>query len=135
MFHWSPNLDGPDYRENELDQVPIQAKACYATCFELQKTWFKIEGLVLVRVWSLTVTPEFFIFESLSDVEDALGLAHCATSLTSEHLARMKSHKDRWDRIELRLKPANVCCFARNISWPTMVASGLVSRRPTRYER
>ena len=109
------------YREHKLDQVvPIQVKARTATCFEFQKGWFKIEGLVLVQVWNVTVTPEFYIFGNLGDVEDALGVAHCATpswmnkgaytvtSPTSEHLARMKPHKDRWDRVELRLRPANV---------------------------
>jgi hypothetical protein len=59
----------------------IQVKARTATCVEFQKDWFKIEGLVLVQVWNVTVIPEFYIFGGLKDVEDALGPAHCARPL------------------------------------------------------
>lgn len=95
--------------------VPIQVKARSATCFEFQKSWFHIEGLVLIQVWHVITSPQFFIFGDLHDVEEALGPSHVVTaswaqkgtytvtSPTKAQLARMISHRDQWDRILMRL--------------------------------
>lgn len=95
--------------------VPIQVKARSATCYEFQKSWFHIEGLVLIQVWNVITQPEFFIFGNLQQVEDALGPGHVATASwatkggytvtnpTVAHRARMASHLNQWDRILNRL--------------------------------
>jgi hypothetical protein len=117
------------YREHKLSQVvPIQVKARTTTCFEFQKDWFRIDGLVLVQVWHLTTVPEFYIFGCLADVEDALGEPHrysqswlvkeayTVTSPTHDHLERMQAHRDRWDRIKDRL-PGNAILQPSKITY------------------
>ena len=104
------------YRGNDLSRViPIQVKGRTSTCYEFQRDWFRIDGLVLVQVWYVTGTPEFYIFGSVGDVVEALGRQHSATQSwlakgaynvtnpNAEHLHRMRPHKDRWDRIAQRL--------------------------------
>jgi hypothetical protein len=100
------------YRGHDLTRVvPIQVKARTTSCYEFQKDWFRIEGLVLVQVWYVTETPEFFIFGNLDDVVNALGVRHSkthswlakgnynVTAPNADHLKRMQPHKNRWDRI------------------------------------
>lgn len=104
------------YRGHNLKRVvPIQVKARTSTCYEFQKDWFRIEGLVLVQVWYVTQTPEFYIFGGLEDVVGALGPQHAATQSwvnkgnynvttpSAEHVQRMQAHKGRWDRIAKKL--------------------------------
>lgn len=104
------------YRAEKPDAiVPIQVKARSATCYEFQKDWFRIKGLVLVQVWNVVTKPEFYIFGSLGEVENALGPQHAATAswlekggynVTSPNeaqLERMRPHQHQWDRILGRL--------------------------------
>jgi len=104
------------YRGHDLSRIiPIQVKARTSTCYEFQKGWFRIDGLVLVQVWYVTEIPEFFIFGNLGDVANALGPQHVATQSwlakgnynvttpTADHLKRMQPHKNRWDRIASQL--------------------------------
>ena len=104
------------YRGHDLGRVvPVQVKARTSTCYEFQKDWFRIERLVLVQVWYVTGTPEFYIFGGLADVVEALGPQHAATQSwltngaynvtnpTPDHLQRMQANKGRWDRIVERL--------------------------------
>lgn len=100
------------YRELDFSRVvPIQIKSRSSTGYNFQRSWFRIKGLVLVQVWHVSVKPEFYIFGNLEDVEEALGVEHCATeswmakggySVTDpgkDNLDRMRPHLDRWDRI------------------------------------
>jgi hypothetical protein len=100
------------YREHQFGRVvPIQVKARTTTCFEFQKDWFRVEGLVLVQVWHVTTIPEFYIFGGLGDVEEVLGAIHTATESwvtkggynvtypNKAHIERMQVHRNRWDRI------------------------------------
>ena len=92
--------------------VPIQVKTRADTGYNFQKSWFKIEGLVLVQVWHVTAeTPHCYIFQNLADVEDALGTTHSkspswvvrgsynVTEPGQDILDRMQGHQDRWERI------------------------------------
>jgi hypothetical protein len=92
------------YRELDFSRVvPIQIKTRSSTCYNFQRSWFRIKGLVLVQVWHTSNTPEFYIFVNLGDVEDALG-AHClseswrvkggynVTDPGKENLDRMSLH-------------------------------------------
>jgi hypothetical protein len=101
------------YRGHDLARVvPIQVKARTSTCYEFQRDWFRIAGLVLVQVWHVTEKPEFYVFGSLDDVVDALGRQHSVTrswvergvynvtTPNADHLERMQVHRDRWDRLE-----------------------------------
>lgn len=95
--------------------IPIQVKARTATCYEFQKGWFRVKGLILVQVWHVVAKPEFYIFGNLADVEDALGPLHTATASWCQrggynvtdpndgHRERMRPHRDQWDRIIKRL--------------------------------
>jgi hypothetical protein len=100
------------YRELDFSRVvPIQVKARSSTCYNFQRTWFHVKGLVLVQVWHVTTTPEFYIFRSLQEVTEALGIEHSdtmswtvkgeytATSPGKENLDRMQPHRDRWERV------------------------------------
>jgi hypothetical protein len=96
--------------------VPIQVKARAKTGYNFQRSWFdKVPGVVLVHVWNLATTPEFYIFDGLAAVEDALGptyakspswLMHGGYNVTvaqGSHYSRMRPHRDKWDRITDRL--------------------------------
>jgi len=104
------------YREMDMRHVvPIQVKARSATCYNFQRAWFDVPGIVLVQVWHTATHPEFYIFGGLSDVEAALGPAHSASASWIEKggynvttpgpdaTERMRPHKDRWERIIQRL--------------------------------
>lgn len=104
------------YCEHDFHRVvPIQVKSRPETCYNFQKSWFDISGLVLVQVWHTVTNPEFYIFDTLEQVEDVLG-DHCKTeswksmggfSVTDPckpDVARMRPHRNRWERIEERLR-------------------------------
>lgn len=92
--------------------VPIQVKARTASGYNFQRAWFdRCPGVVLVHVWHVCTTPEFYIFEYLARVEKALGPVHAATaswqvdgrySVTTagtDARNRMQPHRDMWERI------------------------------------
>ncbi len=92
--------------------VPVQVKSRSGTGFNFQKGWFdKVPGLVLVHVWNIQACPEFYIFDSVARVEEALGPTYASspswenahvytvTTVTDDILKRMKRHKDKWERI------------------------------------
>ena len=97
--------------------VPIQVKARSGTGYAFLKSWFKrAPGVVLVQVWHVAETPEFYIFRNLTDVEAALD-THAAseswrtkggysiTNPTQRHLELMNAHCGRWERITDCLVP------------------------------
>lgn len=105
------------YLEYSLTKfVPVQVKARSSSCYQFNRDWFRIDGLVLVQVWNMLQVPEFYIFNGLEDVEDALGEIHCATeswrmkgaytstSPTKKEVERMQRYRNRWDKIEDALK-------------------------------
>ncbi|MBI1208835.1 MAG: hypothetical protein GC191_16310 [Azospirillum sp.] len=60
--------------------VPIQVKARSRDGYNFQRSWFsRCPGVVLVQVWHAVTTPEFYVFESLERVEEALGPVHSKT--------------------------------------------------------
>ena len=100
------------YREHNFGcVVPIQVKTRSGTNFTFQKAWFRIKGLVLVQVWYATTTPEFYIFNTIAQVEDTLGPPTVQTNSwqvrgrwhvgnpTDDHKQRMQAHRNKWDRI------------------------------------
>ena len=100
------------YHEHNFDRVvPIQVKARSKTCYNFQRSWFRISGLVLVQVWHVETIPQFYIFSGLDQVEDALGPKHStsaswvnnggysATTPGPDILDRMQRHRDKWSRI------------------------------------
>ncbi len=100
------------YREHNFQHiVPIQVKAGSRNRFNFQKSWFRIDGLVLIHVWNVRTTPEFYIFASLDQVVEALGPRYAASpswmnkggySVTDpgpEIVERMQPHRDKWERI------------------------------------
>jgi len=100
------------YREHDLTKVvPIQVKARAETGYNFQRSWFKYNGLVLVHAWRMQYAPQFYIFGGLDDVEEALGPTsskskswavdgrYNVTDPGPELIARMQSHRNRWDRI------------------------------------
>ncbi len=104
------------YREDRFEQVvPIQVKTGSKSRFGFNKAWFRVPGLVLVHVWHTETAPEFYIFGSVADMEDALGPnpvstvswrekgAYSITNPNSSAVSRMQYHRDRWDRITARL--------------------------------
>lgn len=104
------------YQESNFGRVvPIQVKTRSGTGYNFQRAWFRIPGIILVHVWRATTTPEFYIFESISQVEEALGEQHTATESwqgrgvysvttpTEEQIARMQPHRNQWQRIIGRL--------------------------------
>jgi hypothetical protein len=64
-----------------------------------------------VLVWRLETTPEFYVFDSLARIEEALGATFSASKSWTENgvyavtnpgvavLERMTPHRDWWDRI------------------------------------
>ena len=92
--------------------MPIQVKARSGPCYQFQRSWFKVPGIVLVQVRHVATEPEFYIFDGLPRVEEALG-PHADTlswrergacsvtrkELTPDQLERMKPHGNRWERI------------------------------------
>ena len=109
------------YRELDFSRVvPIQIKSRASTGYNFQRSWFRIEGLVLVQVWHILEKPEFYIFRNLQDVEEALGAEHCSseswvtnggynvTYPGKNNLERMRPHLDQWDRILDQLPSSNV---------------------------
>jgi hypothetical protein len=104
------------YSEYSLRKfVPIQVKTRSASCYQFNKDWFRIDGVVLVQVWNIVEIPEFYVFGSLAEVEDALGELHCssdswqlkgaytATTPTSKQIDRMQKYRNNWNEIEVRL--------------------------------
>jgi hypothetical protein len=97
--------------------VPIQVKARSASGYSFQKSWFsKAVNIVLVQVWWISETPEFYVFQNLQHVEDALGDhalspswtdkgSYSVTEATKRHDDRMKRHLDKWERIIDQLPP------------------------------
>jgi hypothetical protein len=91
--------------------IPIQVKARARSCYNFQRVWFaKADGIALVQVWNLETQPLCYIFASLDQVCEALGDhansiswkekgSYNVTHPTDEHIRRMESHGDRWDRI------------------------------------
>jgi hypothetical protein len=66
-------IDPLAYRELDFSRVvPIQSKTRSSTCYNFQRSWFRIRDLVLVQVWHVSVKPEFYIFRNRQDVEEAL---------------------------------------------------------------
>jgi len=103
------------YREHKFNRgVPIQVKARSSTCYNFQKSWFRIERLVLVQiwyVWQTAMNPQFYIFSRFPEhIEDALG-KHSAsrswidkggfnvTEPSADDIERMQRHRDKWERI------------------------------------
>ena len=91
--------------------VPVQVKARSGTGYAFFKDWFERgPGVVLVHVWHVATTPEFYIFSNLADVEVALD-THAAsaswqekggysiTNPTSRHVELMQAHRAKWERI------------------------------------
>jgi hypothetical protein len=92
--------------------VPIQVKARSASGYNFQRAWFdRVPGVVLVHVWHVRTTPAFFIFDSLSRVEEALGPIHALSpswqrdgrysvaKAGDEIINRMEAYRDKWERI------------------------------------
>jgi hypothetical protein len=91
--------------------VPIQVKARAKSGYNFQRSWFdKVPGVVPVHVWNLVTTPEFYIFDGVAQVEDALGTyakfpswkdhgIYSVTEALDQHYSRMKAHRDQWRRI------------------------------------
>lgn len=114
-------IDLVAFRENQRNRfIPIQVKAASKTLYHFQKSWFRIEGIVLVQVWHVKISPEFYIFSDISQVEGALGLHSESTAWRcngvyhvtepkpdSEDVKRMQPHRDRWDLI---LKQLELSC-------------------------
>jgi hypothetical protein len=91
--------------------VPIQVKTRSASGYFFQKDWFdRAPGLVLVHVWWVSETPEFYVFQNLEEVEEALGShaktgswqakgGYSVTEATKRHDELMRRHKNKWKRI------------------------------------
>lgn len=105
------------YREHNFGKVvPIQVKARSASCYNFQRHWFRIEGLVLVQVWYTATQPQFYIFSEFpKHVEEALGPVHSmspswaveggynVTEPGTDAIERMQQHRDRWERVLAQL--------------------------------
>ena len=93
--------------------VPVQVKAYSGTGYVFHKRWFeRAPGMVLVSVWLTGTTPEFYVLDSLTQVENALG-RHASTNAwrikgvwSSNNTPPescdgklMRAHRDQWDRI------------------------------------
>jgi hypothetical protein len=94
--------------------VPIQVKTRAVTGYNFQRSWFdRAKGLTLVHVWHVETVPEFYVFESLARVEEALGPIHASSKSwkvrgdynvtcpgpDSGIRERMQGHRDKWNRI------------------------------------
>jgi hypothetical protein len=112
------------YLESDFDRVvPIQVKTRSETCYNFQKSWFHTDRLVLVQVWQTRTSPEFYVFSSIEQMEEALG-EHCKTdswrvqggySVTEpcgDDIKRMRPHRNRWERIEEQLKASRWSAIA-----------------------
>lgn len=97
--------------------VPIQVKTRSGSGYFFQRDWFRIPGLVLVHVWWVSDRkPEFYIFQNLAHVEEALGShaetdswrikgGYSVTEATKRHDQLMRRHQDKWARIISQLPP------------------------------
>ena len=101
------------YRGHAFDNaIPIQVKARSSTCYTFQKKWFEIPSIVLIQVWHVATTPEFYVFRNVQDVEGALGSRHVSspswardgrysvTNPNDEQIERMQPYRDKWKWIE-----------------------------------
>jgi hypothetical protein len=90
--------------------VPIQVKARSGACYNFQKEWFKVPGVVLVQAWNVFTAPECFIFATLTQAEEALGEhvnsaswmqkgGYSVTVPGAGDRALMQPHRLQWDRI------------------------------------
>ena len=90
--------------------VPIQVKAASGVRFGFNKRWMG-KSTNLVLVWHLETTPEFYVFDSLERIEEALGITFRASKSWAENgaysvtnpglavLERMSAHRDQWERL------------------------------------
>ena len=107
-------IDFLAYRADHFDLpirvVPVQVKARSGSAYTFQKSWFSIGGIALVQIWNEYSTPEFYVFSTLAEMEDALGEhaksdswlkdgGYSATTPSKRDLALMVPHRNRWDRI------------------------------------
>src|SRR5437867_12988736 len=54
------------YREPDFTRVvPIQVKARSTTCYHFQRSWFRVPRIVLVQVWHVKTSLEFYMFADL----------------------------------------------------------------------
>lgn len=93
--------------------VPIQVKAFSSTGYVFQKRWFeRAPGVALVSVWLTADVPQYYVLESLSRVEQALGVHAATESWTARGIwsssdtppnspdwTLMQPHRDKWCRI------------------------------------
>lgn len=92
--------------------VPIQVKAYSASGYAFYKRWFeRAPKVVLVSVWMVPHTPEFYIFDTVPRVEEALGThaktvswkkggwSSTTTPPGTQDWELMQSHRDQWCRI------------------------------------
>lgn len=94
--------------------VPIQVKSASSVTFSFDKKWLA-KSANLVWAWRLETTPEFYVFDSIARIEEALGATYSAspswaeygaytvTNPTAAVLDRMAPHRDRWERIVVQL--------------------------------
>ena len=90
--------------------VPVQVKSASNVAFNFHKSWLR-KSTNLVLVWRLEATPEFYVFDSLARIEEALGATFSASKFWAENgvfavtnpgaavLERMTPYRNRWDRI------------------------------------
>jgi len=113
------------YRGHDFERVvPIQVKARSETCYGFQKSWFHVDGLVLVQVWYTRTQPQFYVFSTIEQVEEVLG-DHCKTDSwrvqggytvtqpCDDDIKRMRPHRHRWERVEDRLRAVRRPAAAR----------------------
>jgi hypothetical protein len=92
--------------------IPIQVKAHSGMGYSFQKAWFKrSSGIMLVLVWHVQTTPEFYVFKDVDAVEKALGPVYTAskswtpngayriTDPSQEALGRLRPYLNGWDVI------------------------------------
>jgi hypothetical protein len=94
--------------------VPIQVKSASNVAFSFHRRWLE-KSTNLVLVWQLETTPEFYVFDSLMRIEEALGPIFSASKSWVEDgvyavsrpsvsvLERMTLHRSKWDRIIVQL--------------------------------
>jgi hypothetical protein len=99
-----------DHFDRPIRAVAIQVKARSGVGYNFQKSWFRIGGIALIQVWNVATVPEFYVFATLTEVEEALG-EHAKspswlkkegfsnTTPSKSDLELMAPHRDRWDRI------------------------------------
>jgi hypothetical protein len=93
--------------------IPIQIKTSSGEAFSFKRDWlgFRKAEIILIWVWHAATVPQFYIFESVQQIEEALGSKHAGSSSwidsgvytvttpTQAHLSRMAQHLNRWERI------------------------------------